>query len=136
MHHILTLYALGAAPDLIQQRYERNAAFQRPPPLLDQRIVKDLHDPDKFQSHLRVNNITYYHNYLVFFQNEIEEKGYKEVLDKYIFCGDDSANIVFARLFSGELTMHCWYGHTDFPLQVLCIHSFISDSVWSSSSLL
>ena len=87
---------------MIQQRYDRNAAYQRPLPPLDNQIVQDLSDPDNFKSHLRVNNIKYYSSYLAFFQKEIEEKGYANVLEKYIFCGDDGANIMFARLFAGE----------------------------------
>jgi len=62
--------------------------------------VKELHDPTKFLANL--SKIQNYPNYLVFFQREIEEKGYEHVISEYVFKGDERANVMFARLNAGK----------------------------------
>lgn len=100
-HHLFTIFTLGATPDTIQKRYDGNAAYQRPPPSVDDQVVQKLYDPEEFIANLC--NIKYYPSYFVFFQREMEEKGYERVVNEYVFKGDERANIMFARLFAGTV---------------------------------
>ncbi|CAF9922935.1 MAG: hypothetical protein HETSPECPRED_005195 [Heterodermia speciosa] len=85
VHHVLTLYALGASPEQIQSHYNNNKSYQRPPQPLDDKVVQDLNDYKKFQQYL--GNEKYYHDYLVFFGREIDKKGYEKVINEYLLKG-------------------------------------------------
>jgi len=43
----------------------------------------------------------YYPDFLRFFQGEIEKTSWQEVLNEYVFKGDEAADALFARLFAG-----------------------------------
>lgn len=62
--------------------------------------VQALSDKDQFKTALGKENE--YPNFLAFFQNEINSSGLEHVLQKYLFCGDDRAEDMLARLFGGE----------------------------------
>jgi hypothetical protein len=72
--------------------------------------VKDLSDTEKFKKYL--SNQKYYHDYLVFFQQEIESKGVEATLDEHVFAGTDHAELMFVRMFSGFLhpLIHLGFG--------------------------
>ncbi|KAH7396183.1 hypothetical protein BKA66DRAFT_509259 [Pyrenochaeta sp. MPI-SDFR-AT-0127] len=109
-HHLLTLFALNASPEELQKGYDANASYQRPPEPLKDSIVDDMHKPDRFKTYLGKEK--YYHDFLVFFQNEIEEKTWEKVLNEYIFAGDERADDMLARLYGGFLhpIIHLGFG--------------------------
>ena len=84
----------------MQKHYDNNTSYQRPNSSIDDKVVQDLGDPTRFIQNLC--DPRYYHDYLVFFQNEIAEKGYEEVVNEYVFKGDERANIMFRRMFAGK----------------------------------
>lgn len=98
-HHILTLYALGASPTQIQRQYDNNKSYQRAPPPVNDGVLEDLHDPVKFRRYLA--NERYYHDYLVFFQREMDKKGYEDVLNEYVLKGDERADDMLVRMYAG-----------------------------------
>ncbi|ODM20900.1 hypothetical protein SI65_03953 [Aspergillus cristatus] len=101
VHHILTIYALGASPSEIKAAYDRNKAYQRPTLPVDESVVQSLHDKAKFKEYLGKEKN--YPNFLEFFQREIEQKGVEKVLCEYVFSGDENAESMLARLFGGLL---------------------------------
>ena len=100
VHHILTIFALGASPQVLQEQYDRNASYQRPPVPLDDNIVNDLSDPAKYRKYL--GDERYYRDYLLFFQKEMEKKGYEEVINEYVLKGDDRADDLLGRMYAGK----------------------------------
>ena len=100
---MLTLYALGATAEQMQKHYDNNKSYQRPPQPLDDKILKDLHDPDKFHEYLADER--YYHDYLVFFQEEIDAKGYQNVINEYLFEGDERADDMLVRMYAGKSSL-------------------------------
>ncbi|KAH7071516.1 hypothetical protein BKA63DRAFT_535382 [Paraphoma chrysanthemicola] len=110
VHHLLTIYALGASPQEIQHGYDINATYQRPPEPLKDSIVNDMHKPDRFKTYLGKEQ--YYHDFLVFFQEEIEAKTWQTVLNEYVFAGDERADDLLARLYGGFLhpIIHLGFG--------------------------
>ncbi|KAI9758427.1 MAG: hypothetical protein M4579_003056 [Chaenotheca gracillima] len=115
VHHLLTLVALGASPSIIEEQYDRNKSYQRPvtlnqekPP--ERQIVHDMHDEAKFDAHLAQD--AHYYDYLVFFQQEIEAKGWEAVLNDYVFKGDQRADDMLARMLDGLLhpIIHLGFG--------------------------
>ena len=67
---------------------------------MDTAVLADLHDPEKFNKYL--GNDKYYHEYLVFFETEIDKKGYQAVIKEYCLQGDERANDMLSRLHAGE----------------------------------
>ncbi|KAL8793120.1 MAG: hypothetical protein Q9195_004326 [Heterodermia aff. obscurata] len=100
VHHVLTLYALGASPEQIQSHYDNHKSYQRPPQPIDDKVVQNLSDYEKFQQYL--GDEKYYHDYLVFFQGEIDKKGYEKVIHEYLLEGDARANDMLCRLYGGN----------------------------------
>jgi hypothetical protein len=102
VHHLLTLYGLGAPASVIEARYKENATNQRPPYPVEERVLQDMSDPENFKKYF--NQEKYYHDFLVFFQGEMEKKGWEKVLNEYVFAGDERADEIFSRLYAGKLT--------------------------------
>ncbi|KAK0893331.1 hypothetical protein LTR02_012878 [Friedmanniomyces endolithicus] len=100
-HHLLTLWALRATSAELQQAYDSNAGYQRPPGPLDQSIVTDMHDPAKFTSYL--GNERHYHAFMIFFQDEISKSSTPQVINKYLLAGTTQADDLLHRLFGGFL---------------------------------
>jgi hypothetical protein len=96
----LTIYALGASPEIMEKQYANNAKMQRPVVLFEKKTVEDMSDPDNFKKYL--GNGNYYHDYLVFFQGELEKKGVDGTLNEYIFAGDARADDMLIRMFAGK----------------------------------
>lgn len=71
--------------------------------------MENLNDPEEFKKYLGKEN--YYHDYLVFFQNEFEKKGWENVLNEYVFAGDERADDLLGRLYGGTslLSIRCEY---------------------------
>ncbi|KAF2124120.1 hypothetical protein P153DRAFT_302625 [Dothidotthia symphoricarpi CBS 119687] len=109
-HHLLTLFALNATPAELRQGWDDNVSYQRPPVPLKQSIVTDMHDPEKYKTYL--GREKYYHDFLVFFKEEIAQKGWQEVLNEYIFGGDQRADDMLVRMFGGVLhpIIHLGFG--------------------------
>ena len=110
VHHILAIWALNASPDALQQGYDTNKLYQRSQPPVERSTLEDLHDPSKFVSYL--GNQKHYHTFLEFFQSEIEKDGWQDVLQKYLFAGDERADKMFVRMYAGFLhpIIHLGYG--------------------------
>ena len=104
MHHLLTIYALGATPSEIERAYDINKTYQRPNVGLDMPIVKDMHDPEKFKKYLGKEK--YYYDFVTFFQQEMDQKGWKNVLNDYLLKGDERADDLLVRTYAGKLEPH------------------------------
>lgn len=98
-HQLLSLYGLGATPPVLEAQYNRNASYQRPPEPLEERVVQDMSDPSHFKQYL--GNEKYYHDFLIFFQKEMDKKGWQNVVNEYFFAQNEIAETVFIRMFAG-----------------------------------
>ncbi|KAF2743250.1 hypothetical protein M011DRAFT_411074 [Sporormia fimetaria CBS 119925] len=110
VHHLLTLYALKATPAELQKGYDENASYQRPPEKVDEKVVEDMANAETYKKYLGKER--YYHDYLVFFQNEMDKKGWQEVLNEYVFKGDERADDMLVRMYAGFLhpIIHLGFG--------------------------
>lgn len=62
----------------------------------------DLKDPKVFENCL--GNDDCYSIYLKFFEDEIAQKGVPEVVREYVLKGDERANDIFCRMYTGKRT--------------------------------
>jgi hypothetical protein len=100
VHHLLTLWALGATPSEIQAEYDLNKSYQLLTPRNAASVSVKLKDLDFFNECL--GNPKFYGDFLKFFQDEIAEKGVPDVVNEYVFKGDERADSVLVRMHSGE----------------------------------
>lgn len=100
-HQMLSLYALNASKETLQKAYDANTDYQRKPAAVEDSIVKELDDRAKFMSYLGPGK--YYNDFLTFFANKIEQLGWQETLQKYVFAGTEQAEDLLVRMFSGFL---------------------------------
>lgn len=109
-HHLLTLFALDATPEEIQQGYDANTGYQRSPEPLKESIVDDMHNIERFKTYLGKEQ--YYHDFLVFFQKEIDAKTWQGVLNEYVFAQDERADDMLSRMYAGFLhpIIHTGFG--------------------------
>jgi len=59
-----------------------------------------MNDPELFKKYLGKEK--YYHDFLIFFQNEMAKKGWETVLNEYLFSGNELSEILLTRMFAGS----------------------------------
>lgn len=66
-------------------------------------VDKDLSDSKVFDSCLGKD--CHYVDFLKFFRSEIDHKGVPNVVREYVLKGDERANDIFARMYTGTFTV-------------------------------
>ena len=109
-HHTLAQFALNASSDAIQKGYNKNKAYQRKGLSVDKEVLKSLQDPAEFMQYLGKEQ--YYATFLQFFKDEIQKHSWEQVLQKYVFDGDERADKMLVLMFAGFLhpIIHLGYG--------------------------
>lgn len=108
---VLSLWALGASPELIDKHAKRNIACALPPPkLADEETLSSLSDLESLKKALGEEE--YYQDLIIFFEREIERLGVDEVLDKYLVGDNEFARSNYPRLYHGYVhsIMHTGLG--------------------------
>lgn len=98
-HSMLSIYVLGGTPEDLQRAYDDDDLHQEPMSAVDRSIVKELSNPDVFLG--KMYQLNQYGNYLRFFEEEIEAKGWKAVIAEYVFSHTPIAEAMLAQLFEG-----------------------------------
>ncbi|RMZ90050.1 hypothetical protein DV736_g2717, partial [Chaetothyriales sp. CBS 134916] len=109
-HHLLALFALGATPKELQRGYDNNKGYQRSLFRVKEGIVKDMANPDSFKTYLGKEQ--YYLDFLQFFQQEIEAKGWQQAVHQYLFSKTEASEDLLVRMFAGfyHPIIHLGYG--------------------------
>ncbi|KAL2819630.1 hypothetical protein BDW59DRAFT_151302 [Aspergillus cavernicola] len=100
VHHLLTLYALGATPDEIRAMYDLNIGYQALVQYHPASVVVELQDRAFFKQ--CIGDLSYYDSFVRFFQDEIAQRGIPDVVNEYLFQGDDISDDILGRMHSGE----------------------------------
>lgn len=66
---------------------------------LSGRIVEDMSDYTSYKKYL--GDEKYYHDFLIYFQKEIDKLGWKDTLHKHVFAHDAHADDMLVRMFAG-----------------------------------
>ncbi|KFY85054.1 hypothetical protein V500_08756 [Pseudogymnoascus sp. VKM F-4518 (FW-2643)] len=109
-HEVLTLYGLGAPPNVIERHYKASTSYQMKPKPLREENVKAMSEPEGFKKFL--GKTEYTHDYIEFFQRELEAKGVETVVQEYLFSRSELAEDMLARLYGGFLhpLIHLGFG--------------------------
>lgn len=100
MHHDITLWAMGAKPDMMKIHHDRNSEYQQGGPTIQKSLTKDLADDAIFKRCRGKDE--HFQNFVVFFEDQIREHGYQVVLQKYLVGGSDIANDMLCRIYMGK----------------------------------
>lgn len=100
MHHLLSIYALGASPAQILAAYNLNENYQLPAIINSAEVASKLHEPEFFSQCLGKSN--HYRDFMKFFQDKIAAKGVEAVVTEYVFKGDERADDMLVRMYSGQ----------------------------------
>nr|POE56471.1 questin oxidase [Quercus suber] len=98
-HSILTSLALGASPVDLQRAYDDGVAIQRPMPPTDEPLIAGLADDNTFMESM--GDAAQYPNFLRFFEREIAQGNFRDVINKYCFSRTKLAELMLARLYEG-----------------------------------
>ncbi|KAL3430239.1 hypothetical protein BDV09DRAFT_189450 [Aspergillus tetrazonus] len=98
-HSLLTSLALGATLEELDDRFNDLVPIQRGIPDIDQALLRDLADPEVFYD--TIGRIHQYHTFLAFFTEEISAKGWKAVVQEYLFSHTKLADRMLAQLLEG-----------------------------------
>lgn len=73
-------------------------------------MIQELRTPSGFKKYL--GDYAQYSNYLVYFEQEVEQKGADKVVAEYVFANDERGNDLLARQFTGfaHSAIHLGYG--------------------------
>lgn len=80
--------------------YDLNKSYQLLMPRRTLNFVVGLRDKVFFQQ--CIGKPDNYADFLRFFQDEITERGVADVVNEYVFKGDELADDIFGRMHSGE----------------------------------
>jgi hypothetical protein len=68
-----------------------------------EQVLEELSNPEHFKKYLGKEQ--YYKNFLVFWQNEFEKKGWENVLNEYVFSGDERGDDLLGRFYGGKIVL-------------------------------
>ncbi|KAL6237510.1 hypothetical protein BDW75DRAFT_238297 [Aspergillus navahoensis] len=101
VHHLLTLFALGATPDEIRAMYDLNIGYQSLVQYRPASAVVQLKDRTFFKQ--CIGDLSYYDSFLRYFQDEIAQRGVPDVVNEYLFANNEISNDILGRMHSGFL---------------------------------
>ncbi|KAF2795020.1 hypothetical protein K505DRAFT_407185 [Melanomma pulvis-pyrius CBS 109.77] len=90
---------MGGKSEDLKRAFEDNDHQQIQIPPADPAIVREMKDADVFIKYMR--DPAQYNNYLKFFEQEIETRGWRDVLYEYFFTPTPVAKSMFVQLFEG-----------------------------------
>lgn len=98
-HSLLTRLALGADVTELENGFADNKRDQRARPPIDEEVITKLGTDEGFFELL--GQLPQYTNYMVFFEREIEKKGWQAVVNEQCFSRTRNADEMLARMFEG-----------------------------------
>ncbi|EXJ93831.1 hypothetical protein A1O1_02224 [Capronia coronata CBS 617.96] len=136
-HHLLTIYALGATPDELQYAFDTNKTYQKPQFPVNKGNVQAMSNPDRFKQFLGKEQ--YFHDFEIFFRQEIEHKGWETVLNEHVFARTEHADRMLTRMFAGFLhpLIHLGFG-VDFKQPAIIVEALAQAAIhdnWTAKYL-
>lgn len=99
VHNLLTRLALGASPAQLQAAFDDDLPTQRPMPPLGPGVVRQMADENYFYE--RIGKIDHYANFLSFFEQQIEKRSWRDVVNEYVFSRSRIADALLPLMYDG-----------------------------------
>ncbi|KAK0653539.1 Oxidoreductase AflY [Lasiodiplodia hormozganensis] len=109
-HYLLSAYALGATAEELQRMNDSQVTMQVPRQPQVDRIPKDLSDPTTFIECM--SKPEFFHDYVLFFEAEVDKKGVGPVVREYLLSDTPIAKEMLPRLYASFLhpLIHLGFG--------------------------
>ena len=99
VHNLLTRLALGASPAQLQTAYDDDLPTQRAIPPRDEEAIRNMSDATYFEE--KITQINHYPNFLRFFEQQIDKKGWQAVVQEYVFSRSPAAEKILPLMYDG-----------------------------------
>ncbi|KAH8698367.1 hypothetical protein BGW36DRAFT_426077 [Talaromyces proteolyticus] len=100
VHHVTALWALGADEETMIFHKKNNENYQLlPRKFPEESIIEEMKTEKGFRKYRGSQD--HFLDYVTFFEREIDELGYQEVLQKYVVGGGEIADDILARMYHG-----------------------------------
>lgn len=96
-HHLCTLYGAGATTEELQAAFDRDAEIQIDQFPLNDGVLEDLRRDWAANAPKYLGDVKYYTDFLRYFQEQVDAKGWKNVLVEYLFSGKESTYDMYRR---------------------------------------
>ncbi|KAG6004553.1 hypothetical protein E4U21_000937 [Claviceps maximensis] len=100
-HHLLALYGTGASVSTLQAAYDANASYQKQSTPSRDTVVKELQNDWHSNAPKYLGFGEYYCDFLMFFQLEIDNKGWQAVVNEFLGQDTSRSRDIVQRLFAG-----------------------------------
>lgn len=101
-HHLCTLYGAGASPEELQAAFDRDAEIQIDRFQLNDGVLEDLHQDWAANAPKYLGDAKYYADFLRYFQEEVEAKGWKNALVEYLLSGKENTHDMYRRSWGSK----------------------------------
>jgi hypothetical protein len=101
-HHLLTIYGTGGGPKALQAAFDIDSQIQTSAIEAHAGVVEKLKN-NWAEAGKYLGQAEYYPDFLKFFQDEVEAKGWQQVVLEYVFGGDEHAEDLFKRSWSSTI---------------------------------
>ncbi|KAL5356057.1 hypothetical protein BJX96DRAFT_185540 [Aspergillus floccosus] len=99
VHNLLTRLALGASPAQLQTAYDDDLPTQRAIPPHHDEVIKNMSDATYLED--KITQINHYPNFLRFFEQQIDAKGWQAVVQEYVFSRSSVAEKILPLMYDG-----------------------------------
>lgn len=89
---------------MLQAAYDNNSSYQLKAMRPDRKVIDALREDWATNAKRYLGIGRHYSEFLGFFQQEIEEKGWQQVVVEYLFSENLKSKDLFGRLFAGKST--------------------------------
>ncbi|PON26592.1 HypA protein [Trichoderma gamsii] len=96
-HHLCTLYGAGATPEELQAAFDRDAELQVDQFQLNDGVLEDLRRDWAANAPKYLGDAKYYTDFLRYFQEQVDARGWKNALVEYLFSGKESTHDMYRR---------------------------------------
>jgi hypothetical protein len=124
-HHLCTLYGAGATPEELQAAFDRDAEIQIDQFQLNQGVLADLRRDWTANAPKYLGDAKYYTDFLRYFQEQVDARGWKNALVEYLFSGKESTHDMYRRSWGSKSIIRNTCKGVKFDEATGFAHSFI-----------
>lgn len=101
-HHLCTLYGAGATPKELQAAFDSDAEIQIDQFQLNYGVLEDLRRDWAANAPKYLGDAKYYTDFLRYFQEQVDAKGWKNTLVEYLLSGKDNTHDMYRRSWGSK----------------------------------
>jgi hypothetical protein len=101
VHHLLSLYGTGAGVPALEKAYKDNASYQVRLRTPQDKVLSQLREDYASAAPQYLGKGPQFSAFLAYFQEEIDKKGWQDVIAEHLFADTETSRDLFCRLHGG-----------------------------------